>query len=105
MTYNVPLPISGKDPSSVSLEEAKAELEEARQNPMRAIKAQQQRRSQKQAEQDREDAKARWLAAGSTEQEFEKAWPQLRKEQLRLRAEEAEAQARSESFQQTLKNF
>ena len=105
MTYNVPLPISGKDPDSVSLEEAKAELEEARQNPMRAIKAQQQRRSQKQAEQDREDAKARWLAAGSTEQEFARQWPSLRTEMLRHRAEEAEAQARAASFQQTIKNF
>ena len=105
LPFNTPLPISGRDPDSVPFEERIAELEEARQNPMRAIKAQQQRRSQKQAEQDREDAKARWLAAGSTEQEFEKAWPQLRKEQLRLRAEEAEAEARSESLRQMQRSF
>jgi Spy/CpxP family protein refolding chaperone len=105
MTYNTPLPISGRDPDSVPLEERIAELEEAKRDPVKAIRAQRERRNQEQLERDREDLKEAWLAGGATEKEFEQNWPALRREQLKLRAEEAEAQARSESFRQTIKNF
>ena len=105
MTYNTPLPISGRDPDSVPLEERIAELEEAERNPAKAVHAQRERRNREQLERDREDFKERWLAAGSTEQEFERAWPELRREQLKRRAEEAEAQARSESLRQMRKDF
>jgi hypothetical protein len=105
MPFNQPLPLSGKDPDSVPLEEAKRELEAAERDPMGALRAQRARRNQKELERDREDLKERWLAAGSTEDEFEKAWPDLRKEQIRHRAEEADARARAESFRQTVREF
>jgi hypothetical protein len=105
MTYNTPLPISGCDPDSVPLEERIAELEEAKRDPVKAIRAQRERRNQEQLERGRGDLKEAWLASGATEQEFERNWPELRREQLKLRAEEAEAQARSESFRRTIKNF
>jgi Spy/CpxP family protein refolding chaperone len=105
MTYNTPLPISGRDPDSVPLEERIAELEEAKRDPVKAIRAQRERRNREQLERDREDLKEAWLASGATEREFEQNWPELRREQLKLRAEEAEAQAHAEAFQQTIKNF
>ena len=40
MTYNTPLPISGRDPDSVPLKERVAELEEAKRDPVKAIRAQ-----------------------------------------------------------------
>ena len=105
MTYNTPLPISGRDPDSVPLQERIAELEEAKRDPVKAIRAQRGRRNREQLEREREDFKEAWLSSGATEGEFERAWPQLRKEEIKRRAEEAEAQARSESFRQTVKNF
>ena len=105
MTYNTPLPLSGRDPDSVPLEERIAELEEAKRDPVKAVHAERARRNQEQLEREREDFKAAYLISGATEQEFERAWPELRKEQLKRRAEEAEAQAHSEAFRQTIKNF
>jgi hypothetical protein len=37
MTYNTPLPISGRDPDSVPFEERIAELEEAKRDPVRML--------------------------------------------------------------------
>ena len=105
MTYNTPLPLSGRDPDSVPLQERMAELEEAKRDPMKAIKAQRERRNQEQLEREREDFKEAWLASGATEGEFERAWPQLRKEEIKRRAEEAEAGARAASFEQMRKSF
>jgi hypothetical protein len=105
MTYNTPLPISGRDPDSVPFEERIAELEEAKRDPVKAIRATRERRNREQLERDREDLKEAWLASGATEQEFERNWPELRKEQLKRRAEEAESQAHSESFRQMKSNF
>jgi hypothetical protein len=105
MTYNTPLPISGRDPDSVPLEERIAELEEAERNPVKAMRAQRERRNREQLERDREDLRESWLAGGATEQEFERAWPELRREQLKRRGEEAEAQARSEAFREMRKSF
>jgi len=104
-SYNTPLPISGRDPDAVPFEERIAELEEAKRDPVKAIRATRERRNAEQLERDREDLKEAWLASGATEQEFTRAWPELRKEQLKRRGEEAEAQARSEAFRQTIKNF
>ncbi len=105
MTYNTPLPISGRDPDSVPFEERIAELEEAKRDPVKAIRAERERRSKAQLEREREDFKEAYLISGATEGEFERAWPQLRKEEIQRRAEETEAKARSESFQRTIKNF
>jgi len=105
MTYNTPLPMSGRDPDSVPLQERIAELEEAKRDPMKAIRATREQRNREQLEREREDFKEAWLASGATETEFECNWPELRREQLKLRAEEAEAQARSESFRRAIKNF
>jgi hypothetical protein len=105
MTYNTPLPISGRDPDSVPFEERMAELEEAKQDPVKAIRATRERRNQEQLERGREDLKEAWLASGATEQEFERAWPELRKEEIKRRAEEAETQARDESFRRMKSSF
>jgi len=105
MTYNTPLPISGRDPDSVPFEERIAELEEAKRDPVKAIRAQRERRNREQLEGSREDLKEAWLASGATEQEFKRAWPELRKEQIKRQAEEAEAQAHSESFRHMKSNF
>jgi hypothetical protein len=105
MTYNTPLPISGRDPDSVPLEERIAELEEAKRDPVKAIRAQRERRNQEQLERGREDLKEAWLASGATEKEFERNWQELRKEQIKRQAEEAEAQAHSEAFRQMRKGF
>jgi hypothetical protein len=105
MTYNTPLPISGRDPDSVPFEERIAELEEAKRDPVKAIRATRERRNQEQLERGREDLKEAWLASGATEQEFKRAWPELRKEQIKLLAEAAEAQARGESLRQVRKSF
>ena len=105
MSYNTPLPMSGRDPDSVPFEERIAELEEAKRDPVKAIHAQRERRNQEQLERDREDLKEAWLASGATEQEFERAWPELRREQLKRRGEEAEAQAHAAAFRQTRNNF
>jgi hypothetical protein len=105
MSFNQPLPLSGRDPDTVPLEEVMAELEEAERDPMKAHNAQRARRNAEQLERDRADLKERWLAAGSTEKEFERAWPEVRREQLKRRGEEAEAEARSESLRQMRKNF
>jgi hypothetical protein len=103
--YNTPLPISGRDPDSVPLEERIAELEEAKRDPVKAIRAQRERRNQEQLERGREDHKEAWFASGATEQEFERAWPELRKAQIKLLAEEAEARARGEALRQMRKDF
>src|SRR5215211_8171758 len=105
VTYNTPLPLTGRDPDSVPFEERIAELEEAKRDPVKAIHATRERRNQEQLERDREDLKEAWLAGGATEKEFERAWPELRREQLKRRGEEAEAQARSEAFRQMKSNF
>jgi Spy/CpxP family protein refolding chaperone len=105
MTYNTPLPISGRDPDSVPLQERIAELEEAKRDPVKAIRAQRERRNQEQLERDREDLREAWLASGATEKEFERNWPELRKEQIKRRAEEAEAEAHAEAFRQMRKGF
>lgn len=105
MTYNTPLPLSGRDPDSVPLEERIAELEEAKRDPVKAIRATRERRNQEQLERDRKDLKEAWLAGGATEQEFERAWPELRREQLKRRGEEAEARARGEAFRQMKSSF
>jgi hypothetical protein len=105
MTYNTPLPISGRDPDSVPFEERIAELEEAKRDPVKAIRATRERRNQEQLERGREDLKEAWLISGATEQEFKRAWPELRREQLKRRGEEAEAQARSEAFRQMKSSF
>jgi hypothetical protein len=89
----------------VPLEERIAELEEAKRDPMKAAKAQRERRNQARLEREREDFKEAYLISGATEAEFERAWPELRKEDIRRRAEEAEAQARAESFEQLRKTF
>lgn len=105
MTHNQPLPLSGKDPDTVPLKERIAELEEAKRDPVKASRAQRQRRNQEELVRDREDFKERWLAAGSTEEEFEREWPQLRRELLKERAEGADARARAASFEQMRKSF
>jgi hypothetical protein len=105
VTHNTPLPISGRDPDSVPFEERIAELEEAKRDPVKAIRATRERRNREQLERGREDLKEAWLASGATEQEFERAWPELRKEEIKRRAEEAEAQARGASLRQMRKNF
>jgi hypothetical protein len=105
MTYNTPLPISGRDPDSVPLEERIAELEEAKRDPVKAIRATRERRNREQLERGREDLKEAWLASGATEQEFKRAWPELRKEQIKLLAEEAEAQARAAFRRSYARNF
>jgi hypothetical protein len=105
MSYNTPLPMSGRDPDSVPLEERIAELEEAKRDPVKAVHAERARRNQEQLEREREDFKAAYLISGATEQEFERAWPELRKEEIKRRAEEAEAQARAASFEQMRKSF
>ena len=105
MSFNQPLPISGRDPDTVPLKERIAELEEAKRDPMKAIRATRERRNREQLERDRKDLKEAWLAGGATEQEFEREWPELRREQLKLRAEETEAQARGESLRQMRKSF
>jgi len=105
MTYNQPLPISGRDPDSVPLKERVAELEEAKRDPVKAIRATRERRNQEQLEGSRKDQKEAWLASGATEQEFERAWPELRKEQIKVLAEEAETRARGEAFRQMRKSF
>jgi hypothetical protein len=105
VTYNTPLPISGRDPDSVPFEERIAELEEAKRDPVKAIRATRARRNQEQLERGREDLKEAWLASGATEKEFEQNWPELRREQLKRRGEEAEARARSEAFRQMARNF
>jgi hypothetical protein len=53
MTYNTPLPISGRDPDSVPFEERIAELEEAERDPVKAIRATRERRNQEQLERGR----------------------------------------------------
>src|SRR5215208_2050320 len=98
MPFNTPLPISGRDPDSVPFEERIAELEEAKRDPAKAIRATRERRNLEQLERDREDLKEAWLASGATEKEFEQNWPELRREQLKRRGEEAETQARAESL-------
>ena len=105
MTYNTPLPISGRDPDSVPLEERIAELEEAKRDPVKAVRATRERHNREQLERDREELKEAWLASGATEREFEQNWPELRKEEIKRRAEEAEAQARDESLRQMKNNF
>ena len=105
MPFNQPLPISGRDPDSVPFEERIAELEEAKRDPVKAIRATRARRNQEQLERGRKDLKEAWLASGATEQEFEQNWPELRKEQIKRRGEEAEAQARGESLRRMRKNF
>ena len=105
MTYNTPLPISGRDPDSVPLQERIAELEEAKRDPVKAIRAQRGRRNREQLEREREDFKEAYLISGATEAEFERAWPELRKEEIKRRAEEAEAGARAASFEQMRKSF
>jgi hypothetical protein len=105
MTYNTPLPISGRDPDSVPLKERVAELEEAKRNPVKAIRVQRERRNREQLEREREDFKEAWLISGATEQEFERAWPELRKEEIKRRAEEAETQAHGEAFRQMKSSF
>jgi hypothetical protein len=105
MTYNTPLPISGRDPDSVPLEERIAELEEAKRDPVKAIRAQRERRNREQLEREREDFKEAWLTNGATEQEFERSWPELRKEEIKRRAEEGETQARDEAFRQMKSSF
>jgi len=57
MTYNTPLPLSGRDPDSVPFEERMAELEEAKRDPVKAIRAQRERRNREQLERDREKLK------------------------------------------------
>jgi hypothetical protein len=54
MTYNTPLPISGRDPDSVPFEERIAELEEAKRDPVKAIRATRERRNQEQLAAERE---------------------------------------------------
>ena len=93
MPFNTPLPISGRDPDSVPLEERIAELEEAKRDPVKAIHAQRERRNREQLEREREDFKEAWLISGATEQEFKR------------RAEEAETQARDEAFRQMKSSF
>ena len=105
MPYNEPLPISGRDPDSVPLEEAIAELEEAKRDPMKAARATRERRNREQLARDREDLKEAWLVSGATEKEFEQNWPQLRREQLKVRAEEAEAKARADFAWHARRNF
>jgi hypothetical protein len=105
MPFNKALPLTGRDPDSVPFEERIAELEEAKRDPVKAIRAQRERRNREQLERDREDLRESWLAGGATEQEFERAWPELRKEQIKLLAEEAEAQARGEALRQMRKSF
>jgi Spy/CpxP family protein refolding chaperone len=105
MTFNTPLPITGRDPDSVPLEERIAELEEAKRDPVKAIHATRERRNREQLERDREDLQEAWLASGATEKEFERNWPELRKEQIKRRAEEAEARAHGEAFRQMRKGF
>jgi len=105
MTFNTPLPISGRDPDSVPFEERMAELEEAKRDPAKAIRATRERRNLEQLERGRKDLKEAWLASGATEQEFDRAWPELRKEQIKRRAEEAEAQAHASAFRQMARDF
>ena len=105
MTYNTPLPISGRDPDSVPLKERVAELEEAKRDPVKAIRATRERRNREQLEREREDFKEAWLVSGATEAEFERAWPELRKEEIKRRAEQVEAEARDEAFRQMRRTF
>jgi hypothetical protein len=105
VAHNTPLPLTGRDPDSVPFEERIAELEETKRDPAKAIRATRERRNQEQLEGSRKDLKEAWLASGATEKEFERAWPELRKEQIKRRAEEAESQAHSEAFRQTIKTF
>jgi hypothetical protein len=105
MAFNQPLPISGRDPDSVPLQERIAELEEAERNPVKAIRAQRERRNQEQLVRERQDLEEAWLASGGTQGEFTRAWPELRKEQLKRRGEQAEVQARAESFRHMQSNF
>ena len=105
MSFNTPLPLTSRDPDSVPFEERIAELEEAQRDPMKAIRATRERRNQDQLERGRDDLKEAWLASGATEQEFERAWPELRKEQIKLLAEEAEAQARAAFQRSYARNF
>jgi hypothetical protein len=105
VTFNRPLPLTGRDPDSVPFEERIAELEEAKRDPVKAIRATRERRNQEELERGREDLKEAWLISGATEKEFEQNWPELRKEQIKRRGEEAEARARSEAFRQMKSNF
>jgi hypothetical protein len=105
MGYNTPLPISGRDPDSVPLEERIAEFEEAKRDPAKVVRLQRERRNQEQLVRERQDLEEAWLASGGTQDEFRRAWPELRKEQLKRRGEQAEAQARGESLRQMRSNF
>jgi|SRR5215213_3390984 len=105
MTYNTPLPISGRDPDSVPFEERMAELREAERDPVKAARATRERRNRERLERERADFREAYLISGATEQEFERAWPEVRKEEIKRRAEETEAQARAASFEQMRKSF
>jgi hypothetical protein len=105
MAFNQPLPISGRDPDSVPLQERIAELEEAERNPVKAIRAQRERRNQEQLVRERQDLEEAWLASGGTQGEFTRAWPELRKERLKRRGEQAEVQAHAAAFRQMQQNF
>jgi hypothetical protein len=46
-----------------------------------------------------------WLDAGGTEEEFEREWPQLRREMLKERAHGGVSQQRREAFERNVRAF
>jgi hypothetical protein len=103
MTYNTPLPISGRDPDSVPFEERIAELEEAKRDPVKAIRAQRGREARRRLDQKMADARDRLLLAGGDARDWAKQEKQIRDELARDEAKTA-AEAAHASFG-TSENF
>jgi hypothetical protein len=74
-------------------EAAEAEEERKREAQRRRVQAERQKAEE---ERHKDDARDQWMAAGGTEEAFEKAWPGLWEEILKRRTLETEEQARLE---------
>src|SRR5215208_3576180 len=100
MTYNTPLPISGRDPDSVPFEERIAELEEAKRDPAKAIRAQRGREARRRLDQKMADARDRFLLAGGDARDWAKQEKQIRDELARDEAKTAAEAAHASAFRQ-----
>jgi hypothetical protein len=105
MTQNTPLPISGRDPDSLPLEERKAELEAAKRDPVKAVRATREREARRQLDAQMRDARDGFLLAGGTEEEWRRLEKQIRSELISDQAKGAAEAARAASRREMSRNF
>jgi hypothetical protein len=93
------------DPDQLTMSELNTVFKFRQENKVEATNIQERKDQEERAEWEKEDLLGEFLDAGGTEEDFKRAWPEIRSERIKEQALAAEERAKAESWHSMVRGF